>query len=812
MKFYFCEGCGKRVTEEDLSDGKGKNKKLKGVYCTSCSAGVMTMETLPISDEDASQILKESDAKLPKRGTPVSGSSALQGVREARRGSPRKGVKTYSSRKPMLKGQAGAESGRGGAFPDQGKTKQFVLPGIILGLVIVVGTFIFFSSGSKPKPKRPAVVESSTRDMGRTVELFDGKKADAGSALESAGKSSQDETDRELPEKIKSKEPGPPEDRRPAAVWNRLQTTLAALPEDDLKGRLDVVQAFIKQHPDADEAPRAGAMIRDLEAQLTVHAASKSMIPMDPPNKGGTGGAPQVPATVLDGRKASENADAANKVVVVPPKKPPVPERAAHQLAFNALLDGVLTGLRSLDWSGTDQGLKQKPTEETFKAWRPAAVELTQLVDVLKTWQDERTKQVQKFVGKVIPLKIKEESIRRAHIIRYEKGVLFIGKQFVINGKVKGEQRIQVAFEDLPKETQQRLRKEPQPQTPVAWCARAVEWLAKDKMDTADQALQKGKGAVLYEPLAWRLKLDRWERAEQDAKSAWQKLSEAAAGKPDEQTAHRLLKQLTEFEERYAATTANWERFELRTQLRARLTEIALAAGRRVRAVLHGKVQAFDSKTRKITVRYDFENKEQLADFSKDVSQFGRIGFGSDKRGLNVFSANGRVLYTTRMLRPFFAGVPLVVKLKYKFLSGFRAQPHYSHVFIDIFSKSKAVFHLHLERFGFRLGFKGQKSNKSRPYESISGFGKDAPKAGTLEWRFTEKTVTFKFNDQEIVNAEFSDSSAMSEGVHLQLGSKGAMSTQYQSIEMEGVLDKAWFDEEILKPARAAIKGDSKAD
>src|ERR1051325_2099040 len=50
MNFYFCETCGKRLTEADLEEGRGKNKKLKGVYCSGCAAGVMTMETLPVVD------------------------------------------------------------------------------------------------------------------------------------------------------------------------------------------------------------------------------------------------------------------------------------------------------------------------------------------------------------------------------------------------------------------------------------------------------------------------------------------------------------------------------------------------------------------------------------------------------------------------------------------------------------------------------------------------------------------------------------------------------------------------------------------
>jgi len=43
-KFYFCETCGKRITDKQILEGLGRDKKLKGVYCKDCAVGVMTME------------------------------------------------------------------------------------------------------------------------------------------------------------------------------------------------------------------------------------------------------------------------------------------------------------------------------------------------------------------------------------------------------------------------------------------------------------------------------------------------------------------------------------------------------------------------------------------------------------------------------------------------------------------------------------------------------------------------------------------------------------------------------------------------
>lgn len=67
MKFYFCEKCGKRVTEADVQAGAARDKKLKGVYCTGCSAGVLTMEIAPLTERDARQILAKAGEANPSR-------------------------------------------------------------------------------------------------------------------------------------------------------------------------------------------------------------------------------------------------------------------------------------------------------------------------------------------------------------------------------------------------------------------------------------------------------------------------------------------------------------------------------------------------------------------------------------------------------------------------------------------------------------------------------------------------------------------------------------------------------------------------
>ena len=48
------------ITENDVASGSASDKKLRGVYCLGCSGGIMTMETLPLTDEEAREVLRDS--------------------------------------------------------------------------------------------------------------------------------------------------------------------------------------------------------------------------------------------------------------------------------------------------------------------------------------------------------------------------------------------------------------------------------------------------------------------------------------------------------------------------------------------------------------------------------------------------------------------------------------------------------------------------------------------------------------------------------------------------------------------------------
>lgn len=169
MKFWFCETCGKRLTEADLAEGQGRDKKLKGVFCKQCAVGVLTMEALPLTDGDARKILVHSDsASAPAHGhgrTKHSSSGQLPVVAPAGRSRHSSsgeipiatGLKTDSSTFPKMRNPATKHSI---------SIRRTEAPQGLLGMVLLCGAglmlvALFLRDGGEPvpaaaKPPKPA--------------------------------------------------------------------------------------------------------------------------------------------------------------------------------------------------------------------------------------------------------------------------------------------------------------------------------------------------------------------------------------------------------------------------------------------------------------------------------------------------------------------------------------------------------------------------------------------------------------------------------------------------------------------------------
>ena len=69
LKLYWCENCGRRLTNEDLVKGEARDKQVKGIYCKQCAPGVVTLQFDAIKSplrQDKS--LSAAASAVPKTG------------------------------------------------------------------------------------------------------------------------------------------------------------------------------------------------------------------------------------------------------------------------------------------------------------------------------------------------------------------------------------------------------------------------------------------------------------------------------------------------------------------------------------------------------------------------------------------------------------------------------------------------------------------------------------------------------------------------------------------------------------------------
>jgi hypothetical protein len=76
MKFWFCEHCGKRLTDKDLEEGLARDKKLNGVCCRTCATFIITVESVEIAQEGHIQGKPAQHAVNPVPEQPVKQISA----------------------------------------------------------------------------------------------------------------------------------------------------------------------------------------------------------------------------------------------------------------------------------------------------------------------------------------------------------------------------------------------------------------------------------------------------------------------------------------------------------------------------------------------------------------------------------------------------------------------------------------------------------------------------------------------------------------------------------------------------------------
>lgn len=224
MKFYFCETCGKRLTEEDIEGGDARNKKLKGVFCRGCAVGVTTMDTLPMQEEEARSVLAKQEKK-PRR----SSTSVMPAARRTSASSSRR-VPT-----PMTSG---------------GGSRASLIAGGAVGVVLMIVVAFLYSGGEGGK-------DPSAKSKKQTATAL--KKSPVTTPASQA-----DPDQEETPEKVQVKaltETSAPSVPKADTSENRIQKAFQEyearindLPKEDLDGRIRAAGEFLDSYGDSTAA------------------------------------------------------------------------------------------------------------------------------------------------------------------------------------------------------------------------------------------------------------------------------------------------------------------------------------------------------------------------------------------------------------------------------------------------------------------------------------------------------------------------------------------------------------------------------
>lgn len=223
MKIFFCEGCGKRLTDADLERGTAVDKQVAGIFCSECAANLAAPPAQP----------------APTRRPSGTIALAQPQSKSARITQPR--IQPSSARRP---------SGAFHAQPPRNTAAQpAVYAGIAGGVIILLGLLVFATRGKEPESR--AVRAAEPAPSSRTTTAVD----------RPAPKPVPRET-----KPAKSAPDAPPRDSESEAQRDfDAATAFKGLTQDDKAGRIAALEGFLKRHGDSIQAARARTMLEQFK-------------------------------------------------------------------------------------------------------------------------------------------------------------------------------------------------------------------------------------------------------------------------------------------------------------------------------------------------------------------------------------------------------------------------------------------------------------------------------------------------------------------------------------------------------------------
>ena len=314
-KFYFCEKCGKRITDKEIELGLGRDKKLKGVYCKQCAVGVMTIDFAAVkvaphktpAHLPKAQSTQTPPASVAKKGSafglapaaPTSGAkkgSAFGIPAATPASSTKKGsafniaaasrLSTQPHDKPSERILAhGNRTARRGER--QGVPAVAITLAVVAVLLVIVLVFTSGDNGTRSAQTRPTNKsgEQAVSPLPEPAPI--------------APKPRDSLISKPLPEKPQPPPPvAAPQNPDPEilakADFDKL-VKFEGLGDDDTAGQIAAVETFLKKHGESTFAEAARVLMRTLKKSLpaqpapiaqTTEPAAKPVAPaMDTPRK-----------------------------------------------------------------------------------------------------------------------------------------------------------------------------------------------------------------------------------------------------------------------------------------------------------------------------------------------------------------------------------------------------------------------------------------------------------------------------------------------------------------------------------------------
>ncbi len=595
MKFYFCEGCGKRITDKDIDAGLGKNKKLKGVYCKGCAAGVMTMETLPLTDEAAQSILKSS---TPSPSEPRTASTKTRNRRTSAYSIPP--AKTRSSLPPSR--QQPLDSPQRSNESRGNPTLAIALLGGLASITLVVA----FALSSTPKPlpttKPQAEKPQTIQPPADTIQPLPPIAALSSTPAPSPSPPSTPQ-ETEKPQPLK---PDP---------LQHLETTLAGLAADAFEARVKLVEDFLAEHPEHDSAPHLSKQKNEwrkkLESQKTVES---------PPIKLPLGSDPN--------NEKPPSKPPAHHTVNALPKEPAKASAPPYEALCFKHLDGLIEALRANDFERTKSLAAAMAADSNLGRWQDALQTTPAVVAIFPKQCKERLARLEKFIGRKIDLQTAEGQ-RKGTLAKLNATELTLQTRFVINGKEKVGTTFSIPMRSIKAESLARYAKASPPNQPMEWIAAALRAFADNALPTAKAALDKGTAHPLTGPMKKYLAQKEAQMREQNAQTAWAKLLRRSDSATTTKQVEKLQADLVAYESAFRDTAFAGEHKKDLEKLRLNLEKRTLRSRRLIAALFHGHIADYDIKTGIVKLSYDFKQKEQGHDFIFSNTTTPSVGNGA---------------------------------------------------------------------------------------------------------------------------------------------------------------------------------------